>query len=121
MDDDLNTSVALAAVWELVRRVNARLDDLGERPISEAEADAGLDAFTRIDAVLGSSRWPLARARRRRPRHPRGGAARERQSARAARDFARADAIRQELTGDGDRRGRHAHRPTLVPLLLTRD
>jgi cysteinyl-tRNA synthetase len=102
MDDDLNTSVAVASVWELVRRVNARLDDLGERPISDAEADAGLDAFTRIDAVLGLLSLAARESavdddlatRVEELLH-------ERQSARAARDFARADAIRQELTAMG--------------------
>ncbi len=53
MDDDLNTSVALASLWEFVRRINARLDELGERPISEAEADVALEALGRIDSVFG--------------------------------------------------------------------
>jgi cysteinyl-tRNA synthetase len=37
MDDDLNTSVALAALQKLVGAVNTRLDALGARPISHAE------------------------------------------------------------------------------------
>jgi cysteinyl-tRNA synthetase len=99
MDDDLNSPVALAALWELVREVNSRLDDLGATPITEAEATAALDAFGRIDHVLGLlsladressvadaelSAWVDERIA-------------ERQAARAARDFATADRIRDEL------------------------
>jgi cysteinyl-tRNA synthetase len=99
MDDDLNTPVALAALWDLVREVNSRLDELGAIPITEAEARAALDSFARIDQVLGF----LSLAERE------CSAAEadltvwvdekiaERQAARAARDFARADEIRQEL------------------------
>jgi cysteinyl-tRNA synthetase len=102
MDDDLNTSVALAAVMELVRRVNARLDGLAERPISEAEAEAGLHAFQRLDSVLGI----LALAEQERAVDKDLSATverliRDRQEARASRDFARADSIREELTGMG--------------------
>src|SRR5690606_36188574 len=53
MDDDLNTSVALSALYELVTAVNARLDQLCSDPITEAEATAALDAFSRIDSVFG--------------------------------------------------------------------
>jgi cysteinyl-tRNA synthetase len=102
MDDDLNTSRALAALWDLVRRVNSRLDRLGSDPITTAEADAALDAFARIDSVLGlieladlesSVDDDLADWVEQRLAH--------RRSARADRDFARADAIRDELAARG--------------------
>jgi cysteinyl-tRNA synthetase len=99
MDDDLNSPVALAALWELAREVNCRLDDLGATPITEAEAGAALEAFGRIDSVLGL----LALADRETTVAEAELAAwveeriAERQAARAARDFARADAIRLEL------------------------
>jgi cysteinyl-tRNA synthetase len=99
MDDDLNTSVALASLWELVRRVNYRLDSLAPGPITNAEADAALDAFSRIDSVLGLielartegdvdhdlAAWVEERIA-------------ARQQARDSRDFQSADSIRAELT-----------------------
>jgi cysteinyl-tRNA synthetase len=104
MDDDLNTSVALAALFDFVTAVNTRLDTLCTAPISAAEARAALDAFARIDAVLGI----LSLAER-----EKGGAADERLTAwveeciqaradaRARRDFAEADRLREELAVRG--------------------
>ena len=102
MDDDLNTSVALAAVWGLVREINSRLDELGTRPITEAEAHAGLAALEQIDSVLGVIRL----AERERAVDPDLAAWVEerlaaRQEARRSRDFALSDAIRAELTARG--------------------
>jgi cysteinyl-tRNA synthetase len=102
MDDDLNTSVALSALWGLARDVNTRLDELGAQPITGAEAAIALDAFQRIDGVLGF----LSLAERERAPEPELAArveARiaEREAARRARDFARADSIRAELAAEG--------------------
>ena len=104
MDDDLNTSVALAAVWGLAREINSRLDELGSQAITEAEAASALEALDRIDSVLGViqlaegemaarltddvEQWVEDRLA-------------ERKAARAARDFGRADAIRDEITARG--------------------
>ena len=102
MDADLNTSAALAALHGLVDAVNARLHELGTRPISEAERHAALDAFERIDSVFGFlvladregevdaglAAWVEERLA-------------ARQAARKARDFAAADAIRAELLERG--------------------
>jgi cysteinyl-tRNA synthetase len=102
MDQDLNSSVALAALHELVNRVNQRLHELGATPISEAERDAALRAFERIDGVFGFialadrentvdddlAAWVEERLA-------------ARQAARAARDFAQADAIRREIAARG--------------------
>ena len=102
MDQDLNTSVALAALHELVGRVNARLHELEGRPISEAEKQAALRAFDRMDSVFGFvaladaenvvdddlAAWVEERIL-------------ARQAARKARDFAQADAIRDEIAARG--------------------
>jgi cysteinyl-tRNA synthetase len=102
MDDDLNTSVALAALHTFVPEVNARLDGLGTRPVSEAERDAALAVFERIDSVFvfveladredvvdpELAAWVEERIE-------------ARQAARKARDFAQSDAIRDELAGRG--------------------
>src|SRR5690606_35753189 len=104
MDDDLNTSVALAAVYDLVCAVNSRLDELGTLSITTAEAEVALDTFHRIDRVFGListaarekdgavdekfSQWVEERLA-------------ERADARSARDFSRADEIRQELAARG--------------------
>ena len=104
MDDDLNTSVALSAVWSLAREINTRLDELGSQAITEAEAQAALDALDRMDGVLGI----IALARR----EEQGRVSEDlerwveqslsaRQDARKSRDFARADQIRDELAARG--------------------
>lgn len=102
MDDDLNTSVALSALAELVTGINTRLDALGRRPITEAEQTAALRALRRIDAVLGI----LDLADRDDTVDPELAAWVEerialRQHARRDRDFARADAMRDELAARG--------------------
>jgi cysteinyl-tRNA synthetase len=102
MDQDLNSSVALAALHELVNRVNARLHELGSTPISHAERDTALRAFERIDGVFGFisladrenvvdddlAAWVEERLA-------------ARQAARASRDFATSDAIRDEIAARG--------------------
>ncbi len=92
MDDDLDTPGALAAVFELVRRANTVADVSGAeaaRPLAEAVAEVcaamGL-RLRRASEELDDETAALAAAR---------------DAARAARDFARADSLRDELTGRG--------------------
>ncbi len=100
MDADLNAADALAAVFTLVSGVNAELQDRsGVRP---ADRDRALEALRSMDQVLGLlevahatravdddlAAWVEERIE-------------ARAAARASRDFAAADAIRDELTERG--------------------
>jgi len=93
LDDDLNISGAWGVLFEWVRELNRRL---AENSLTQAEAAAALATWQKMDSVLGI------------------GAPEEvevpaeinalldaRQAARKAKDFKRADAIRDELKGKG--------------------
>ncbi|RMH13500.1 MAG: cysteine--tRNA ligase, partial [Gemmatimonadetes bacterium] len=100
-DDDLNTAQALAAVFVFVNRANAELDR-ADVPSDPADAAVALDVLHSLDAVLGL----LEVAARTRSVDPETAAwiermVAERAQARAERDFARADAIRDELAERG--------------------
>ncbi|MBW1646975.1 MAG: cysteine--tRNA ligase [Deltaproteobacteria bacterium] len=93
MDDDLNISRAMATVFRTVKRINAliqagRLDEPGARRI--------LEALGQIDAVLNVFDFHQAEAD---PEVARLMA--EREAARAARDWTRADRLRAELLRRG--------------------
>jgi cysteinyl-tRNA synthetase len=101
MDDDLNSAEALGAVFTFLNRVNAELDRT-DGAVSAGDRDSALDALAAIDQVLGLlevadaertvdddlALWVESMIQ-------------ERVEARAARDFARADAIRDELAEKG--------------------
>jgi cysteinyl-tRNA synthetase len=100
MDNDLNSSEAMAAVFVMVKEVNAALD--GADAVSPEDLQAATDALTSIDRVLGLVE--LAKAGRSVDDDMASwieGMIVERKEARAHRDFARADAIREELTERG--------------------
>ena len=88
--DDLNISAALAALFDMVHDLN-RLD------LTRADADRALDFLARADAVLGvlgeEESGCLDEVIEQKVR--------EREAARAARDFAAADRIRDELLAQG--------------------
>jgi cysteinyl-tRNA synthetase len=93
LDDDLNLSQGIGLVFELIREANAALDEgrVGERGHSELlalmdEVDAHVD-------VIGADEPGLADEVER--------LIAEREAARAARDFARADRLRDELRERG--------------------
>ncbi len=94
MDDDFNTAAALAAIHDMVREVNTALAADG---IDEAGRDTVLDAVAKFDQVLGvfgTEEKELLEADIE-------DLIAQRQTARADRDFARSDEIRDELAEKG--------------------
>src|SRR6185369_7585441 len=89
MDDDLNVSAALASVFELVREVNRRIAD---RRLSTADATRIVALLRELDTVLGIMPEAVEEL-------PEGAAAllEARTAARAARDWAASDRLRDEL------------------------
>jgi cysteinyl-tRNA synthetase len=93
LDDDLNISGAWGAIFEWVRDTNRRL---AENALDPAAAAAALAAWDKLDSVLGvgapkevevpAEITALVEAR---------------QAARKAKDFKRADALRDELKAKG--------------------
>jgi len=100
MDNDLNSSEALAATFVMVKEVNALLDEAGAVPPGEVQAvRETLDSIDRVLGLIELGRagrtvdddlaaWIEEKIE-------------ERKQARAGRDFERADAIRDELTEKG--------------------
>jgi cysteinyl-tRNA synthetase len=94
MDDDLNTSVALAAIHNLTREVNTAL---ARKHVREENKRELLDVIARIDSVLnvfGSDQPEMLDEEVQ-------ALIDERQEARRRRDFARADELRDELADRG--------------------
>ena len=93
LDEDLNISGGWGAIFEWVRDTNRRL---AENSLDAAAAAAALATWEKLDTVLGVGAAPefnvpaeinsLLEAR---------------QAARKARDFRRADALRDELKAKG--------------------
>ena len=89
MDDDLNTADGLAALFELARDINTYVAE----PRSKAPLEAAARAFDEITGVLGI----LYNRREADLDAEIEALIQKRQEARKARDFAAADAIRDEL------------------------
>jgi cysteinyl-tRNA synthetase len=96
MNEDLNTSNALAAVFDLVRDINIKID-AGE--FGEADRKATLEFLERIDSVLGVLGDDDPQTAMLEPDVER--LIDDRNAARRNRDFARADQIRNELAARG--------------------
>jgi cysteinyl-tRNA synthetase len=93
LDDDLNVSEGLAAIFELVRDLNRRLE---RRSLSSADATLALATLRDLDrvlAVLPDADTPLEPAA--------AALLDERAAARAARDWAGSDRLRDELAALG--------------------
>jgi cysteinyl-tRNA synthetase len=103
--DDLNAPEAMGALFTFIRRANAELDRRGDDPVALAAArgafalvngvldivpeQADADATIEVEGrAVPLAPWVESRLA-------------ERKAARAAREFARADAIRAELDGRG--------------------
>jgi cysteinyl-tRNA synthetase len=94
MDDDLNTSIALAAVHNLSREVNTAL---ARKQVKAEDQRELLDAIGRFDTVLnifGEQQREMLDSEIQ-------SLIDERQEARRRRDFGRADEIRDDLSSRG--------------------
>jgi cysteinyl-tRNA synthetase len=101
MDDDLNSAEALGALFIFVNEVNAELDRAGAG-LREGDRVAGLEALEEMDQVLGLLKLAnAARAVDQATEEWIEEQIRLRKEARAARDFAAADAIRDGLSKKG--------------------
>ena len=93
LDDDLNVSAALAVLFDLVRELNRRIDG---RSLSTADAERALSTLRSFDEVLGVLSDPAddldAETR---------ALLDERVAARANRDWAASDRLRDELSRRG--------------------
>ena len=93
LDDDLNISAALAAVFDLVRDINRRID---ERALSTADSVRVLDLVRDVDRVLAILPEPEQ------PLEPElAELLEQRAAARTARDWAASDRLRDELAARG--------------------
>ena len=105
MDDDFNTAAAVGVLFEVVKAINTRLKDCPALPAAFFEAaEAELAKIDDILGVIGPEELPKEEG----PEDPDGiGDAEverliaERNAARKAKDFARSDAIRDQLAERG--------------------
>jgi cysteinyl-tRNA synthetase len=103
MDDDLNIAEAWGALFVFAREANAELDRAAG-PVPSGDIDAALEAIASLDRVFGVLALAQQEAIRDVPEDLRRWIEEqleERARARESRDFARADAIRDELARAG--------------------
>ena len=94
MNDDLNTSKALAAVFDFARDINISIDG-GE--LGADDRQAALDLIERVDSVLGV----IGKHQEEMLDPEIEAMIEDRNAARRSRDFARADQIRKDLAARG--------------------
>ena len=101
MDDDLNTAGALAALFVFVKEANTALNGV-PGAISGDDRESAEAALASMDEVLGVLALALAGREVDEPERERIEAlVAKRDVARSRRDFAQADAIRDQLAGEG--------------------
>ncbi len=93
MDDNFNTSIAVSALFELVREVNQTKSAELSKQLKKLGGILGIlqgdpDTFIKGDTTGIDEAWILSMIE-------------QRKQAKKAKDFARADAIRDELKGSG--------------------
>jgi cysteinyl-tRNA synthetase len=94
MDDDLNTSIALAAIHNLSREVNTALARKHVKTENQQELLALIDRFDTVLNIFGKQEREMLDSEIQ-------ALIDERQEARRRRDFARGDEIRDELASRG--------------------
>jgi cysteinyl-tRNA synthetase len=105
--DDLNTAIALAAVFDLVRDANSAMDRGTFKQQDATRAVAAMEKFDAILAVLVNddaeklSKMGFGPAEARMPAEEVEALIEQRKAAKTARDFQRSDAIRKQLTDAG--------------------
>lgn len=95
MDDDLNTADAISAVFELVTAINTAVSE----GATKAFAKAAMDILTELTGVLGLLQQEIEEKVEIAPEIQ--ALIDERQEARKAKNFARADEIRDQLKAQG--------------------
>lgn len=107
LSDDLNTAVALASIFDLLRDANTAIDRGEMRQQDATRLVATMEKFDTVLAVLNDddaeklARLGYGPAQRRIDAAKIETLIEERQAAKKRRDFARADAIRKELGDSG--------------------
>ena len=105
--DDINTAMALAAVFDLVRDLNTSMD---RGTFLQQDAPRALAAMEKFDAVLALlddddadklAKLGFASQKQKMPTEEIDALVEERQAAKKARNFKRADEIRQKLADSG--------------------
>ncbi len=94
MDDDLNTPVALGALFDLVREANRALSSSSLTKEDAGEIAGTIERLNSVFGVFGQTEAVMLDADVEK-------LITERREARARRDFARSDAIRDELDAQG--------------------
>jgi cysteinyl-tRNA synthetase len=93
MNDDINTADAIAVIFELVRDLNSNLDAASSKPA----IIAGQNLFAELTGVLGLA----VKEKESNLDEEIEALIQQRQAARKAKDFKRADEIRDELLAKG--------------------